>query len=324
MKAVLCREFGPIDRLAVDDVPSPGAGDGQLVIEVAAAGVNFPDALLVQGKYQLKPPLPFSPGGEFAGTVKAVGAGVTHLALGDAVVGVAAYGGYAEEVRVDAHSATRLPAGVDPASAAVLMIAHGTALHALEDRAALAPGETLLVLGAAGGVGLAAVEIGKLLGARVIACASTPEKLAVCRARGADELIDYTREDLRERLRELTGGRGVDVVYDAVGGPHSEPALRSTGWRGRFLVIGFAAGAIPQLPLNLPLLKGSSIVGVFWGEFVRREPTRNRENVLRLLDWLAAGRLAPHIGARYPLSGAADALTALVERRVTGKVVLIP
>jgi NADPH2:quinone reductase len=204
------------------------------------------------------------------------------------------------------------------------MIAHGTALHALEDRAALAPGETLLVLGAAGGVGLAAVEIGKLLGARVIACASTPEKLAVCRARGADELIDYTREDLRERLRELTGGRGVDVVYDAVGGPHSEPALRSTGWRGRFLVIGFAAGAIPQLPLNLPLLKGSSIVGVFWGEFVRREPARNRENVARLLDWLAAGRLAPHIGARYPLSGAADALTALVERRVTGKVVLIP
>jgi NADPH2:quinone reductase len=324
MKAVLCREFGPIDRLAVDDVPSPSAGVGQVVIKVAAAGVNFPDALLVQGKYQLKPPLPFSPGGEFAGTVQAVGAEVTHVAPGDTVVGIAPYGGYAEEVRVDARSAIRLPAGASPESAAVLMIAHGTALHALEDRGALAPGETLLVLGAAGGVGLAAVEIGKLLGARVIACASTPEKLAVCRARGADELIDYTREDLRERLRELTGGRGVDVVYDAVGGPHSEPALRSTGWRGRFLVIGFAAGAIPQLPLNLPLLKGSSIVGVFWGEFVRREPTRNRENVLRLLDWLAAGRLAPHIGARYPLSGAADALTALVERRVTGKVVLIP
>jgi NADPH:quinone reductase len=204
------------------------------------------------------------------------------------------------------------------------MVAHGTTLHALKDRAELKAGETLLVLGAAGGVGLAAVELGKLLGAKVIAAASTDDKLEVCRSRGADMVINYAREDLKDRVRALTEGRGADVVYDPVGGKYTEPALRSTAWKGRYLVIGFAAGEIPQVALNLPLLKGYSIVGVFWGEFVRREPARNRENIVKLLEWLAAGKLAPLVSARYPLSGAADALNALLRREVTGKIVLLP
>jgi len=227
-------------------------------------------------------------------------------------------------VLVDAGAVIPLPAGIDPAVAAALTVAYGTTLHALKDRAELKAGETLLVLGAAGGVGLAAVEIGKLLGAKVIAAASTDEKLEVCRSRGADALINYAREDLKDRVRALTDGRGADVVYDPVGGKYSEPALRSTAWKGRFLVIGFAAGEIPQVALNLPLLKGYSIVGVFWGDFVRREPARNRENIGQLLSWVAAGKLAPLVSARYPLSGAVDALNALLRREVTGKIVLVP
>jgi len=324
MKAVLCKEFGPVERLVLEDVPSPVAGKGQVVIRVAAAGVNFPDVLLVQGKYQLRPAFPFSPGGEVAGTIKEVGAGVVHVRAGDAVIGLAAHGGYAEEALVDAVAVIPLPAGVDPVVAAALMVAHGTALHALKDRAELKAGETLLVLGAAGGVGLAAVEIGKLQGAKVIAAASTDDKLDVCRSRGADGVINYAREDLKERVRALTEGRGADVVFDPVGGKYSEPALRSMAWKGRFLVIGFAAGEIPQVPLNLPLLKGYSIVGVFWGEFVRREPAHNRENIVQLLEWVVAGKLAPLVSARYPLSSAVDALNALLRREVTGKIVLLP
>ena len=324
MKAVLCKAFGPVERLVVEDVPSPVAGKGQVVIRVAAAGVNFPDALLVQGKYQLRPAFPFSPGGEVAGTIKEVGEGVVHVRPGDAVIGLAAHGGFAEETLVDAAAVIPLPAGIDPGVAAALMVAYGTTLHALRDRAALRAGETLLVLGAAGGVGLAAVEIGKLLGAKVIAAASSDDKLEVCRSRGADSVINYAREDLKERVRALTDGRGADVVYDPVGGKYSEPALRSTAWKGRFLVIGFAAGEIPQVALNLPLLKGYSIVGVFWGDFVRREPARNRENIVQLLEWVAAGKLAPLVSARYPLSGAVDALNALLRREVTGKIVLEP
>ena len=324
MKAVLCKEFGPVERLVLEDVPSPVAGKGQVVIRVAAAGVNFPDVLLVQGKYQLRPAFPFSPGGEVAGTVKEVGAGVVDVRAGDAVIGLAAHGGYAEEALVDAAAVIPLPAGVDPVVAAALMVAYGTTLHALRDRAQLVAGETLLVLGAAGGVGLAAVEMGKLLGAKVIAAASTDDKLEVCRSRGADMVINYAREDLKERVRALTEGRGADVVFDPVGGKYSEPALRSTAWKGRFLVIGFAAGEIPQVALNLPLLKGYSIVGVFWGEFVRREPARNRENIVQLLQWVAAGKLAPLVSARYPLSGAVDALNALLRREATGKIVLVP
>jgi NADPH2:quinone reductase len=324
MKAVLCKEFGPVDRLVLEDVPSPVAGKGQVVIAVAAAGVNFPDALLVQGKYQLRPAFPFTPGGEVAGTIKEVGEGVAHVRPGDAVIGLATHGGFAEEALIDAAAVIPLPPGVDPAVAAALMVAYGTTLHALQDRAGLQPGETLLVLGAAGGVGLAAVEMGKLLGATVIAAASTDDKLEVCRSRGADMMINYAREDLKERVRALTEGRGADVVYDPVGGKYSEPALRSMAWKGRFLVIGFASGEIPQVALNLPLLKGYSIVGVFWGDFVRREPARNRENIVRLLGWVAAGKLAPLVSARYPLSGAVDALNALLRREVTGKIVLVP
>lgn len=324
MKAVLCREFGPIERLAVDDLPSPVAGAGQVVIKVAAAGVNFPDALLVQGKYQLKPPLPFSPGGEFAGTVKEVGAGVTHVAPGDAVVGIASHGGYAEEALVDAHAAIPLPGGTDPALAAVLMVAHGTALHALEDRAALARGETLLVLGAAGGVGLAAVEIGKLLGARVIACASTPEKLAVCRARGADEIIDYSREDLRARLSALTGGRGVDVVYDSVGATTFEKGLDVLAPRGMMALYGQSSG--PAAPFDPQLLnaKGSLfLTRPSLGHYVA-----TREELLRragdVLGWVRDGSLRLRIGAEFPLGSAADAHRALEGRKTTGKVLLIP
>jgi len=324
MKAILCREFGPIEKLTYEDVPSPVPAAGQVTIRVAAAGVNFPDALMVEGKYQHKPPFPFSPGGEVAGTIKSLGAGVEGLQAGDDVIGIAMHGAYAEEIVVDARGVIPIPRGTDPAKAAALMFAHGTSLHALQDRAALKSGESLLVLGAAGGVGLAAVELGKAMGARVIAAASSAEKLDVCRTRGADETINYTSEDLRDRLRTITEGRGVDVVYDAVGGPHSEPAFRSIAWNGRFLVVGFAAGAIPQIALNLPLLKGASIVGVFWGEFMKREPARHRANARQLLDWLAAGKIAPHIHARYPLSRAVDALAAVRARQVTGKIVLVP
>ena len=324
MKAILCREFGPIEKLTYEDVPSPVPAAGQVTIRVAAVGVNFPDALMVEGKYQHKPPFPFSPGGEVAGTIKSLGAGVEGLQAGDDVIGIAMHGAYAEEIVVDARGVIPIPRGTDPAKAAALMFAHGTSLHALQDRAALKSGESLLVLGAAGGVGLAAVELGKAMGARVIAAASSAEKLDVCRTRGADETINYTSEDLRDRLRTITEGRGVDVVYDAVGGPHSEPAFRSIAWNGRFLVVGFAAGAIPQIALNLPLLKGASIVGVFWGEFMKREPARHRANARQLLDWLAAGKIAPHIHARYPLSRAVDALAAVRARQVTGKIVLVP
>lgn len=324
MKAMLCKEFGPVERLVLEDVPSPVAGKGQVVISVKAAGVNFPDALLVQGKYQLRPPLPFAPGNEFAGLVKEVGEGVTHFRPGDAVIGLAAHGGYAQEALVDSAAAFPLPAGTDPVVAAALLTVYGTALHALRDRAQIKAGETLLVLGAAGGVGLAAVEIGKLLGAKVIAAASSDQKLDVCRSRGADSVINYAREDLKERVRALTDGRGADVVCDPVGGDCTEPALRSVAWNGRFLVVGFAAGEIPRIPLNLPLLKGYAIVGVFCSEFARREPARYRENIDQLLDWVATGKLAPLIGGRYPLARAVDALHALLHREVTGKLVLLP
>jgi NADPH2:quinone reductase len=325
MKALVCRAFGPLDALRVEDISAPTPGAGQVVVAVRAAGVNFPDTLIVQGKYQYKPPLPFAPGGEFAGVVKSVGEGVTLPKPGDRVIGLAMlHGGFAEEALIDASATIPIPAQVDFEAAAALMFAHGTALHALKDRARLQKGETLLVLGAAGGVGLAAVELGKMLGATVIAAASSAVKLEACGARGADHGIDYGREDLKERVRALTGGRGADVVYDPVGGDLAESALRAIAWNGRFLVIGFASGAIPRIPLNLPLLKGASIVGVFWGEFVRREPTLNAANLRELLGALAAGRIAPLISARYPLERAVDALRAIEQRAVTGKVVIVP
>jgi NADPH:quinone reductase len=324
MKAVRCHAFGPVGHLALEDVPSPAPGPRQVVVVIKAAAVNFPDTLIVQGKYQIKPELPFTPGAEFAGIVKAVGEGVANVKPGDAVLGVGVTGGFAEEALIDAASVVPLPPGADFAVAAALTMAYGTALHALKDRARLAPGESLLVLGAGGGVGLAAVEIGKLLGATVIAAASTDAKLDICRSRGADATINYDREDLRERVRTLTDDRGADVVYDPVGGSYTGPASRSVGWNGRYLVIGFAAGEIPHVPLNLPLLKGYSIVGVYWGGFVQREPTANAANMKQLMDWVATRKLAPLISARYPLSQAVDALFAMMRREVAGKLVIVP
>lgn len=324
MRAVRCRAFGPVGHLALEDVPSPEPGPGQVVVTVKAAGVNFPDTLIVQGKYQIRPELPFTPGAEFAGVVKAIGEGVATVKPGDAVLGVGVTGGFAEEALIDAANLVPLPAGADFAVAAALTMAYGTALYALKDRARLAPGESLLVLGAGGGAGLAAVEVGKLLGAKVIAAASTDAKLDICRGRGADALINYDREDLKERVRALTDGRDADVVYDPVGGPYTAPASRCVAWNGRYLVIGFAAGEIPSIPLNLPLLKGYSIVGVYWGAFVQRDPAAGAANMKQLTDWIAARKLAPLVSARYPLSQAVDALFAMMRREVAGKVVIVP
>jgi len=324
MRAVLCRRFGPPETLAVEDVPSPVPGPGQVLVAVRACGVNFPDVLMIEDKYQFKPPLPFSPGGEVAGIVEQVGAGVTGVGAGDHVIGTPGWGGFAEEVVLDAKSTVIVPATMDFVTAAAFLFTYGTSHHALKDRADLRPGESLLVLGAAGGVGLAAVELGRAMGARVIAAASSAEKVALCLERGAEAGIDYAREDLKDRVRALTGGRGADVIYDPVGGDFAEPALRSIAWKGRYLVVGFAAGTIPRVPLNLVLLKGCQIVGVFWGAFTAREPERHAANVAELLRWYAEGKVRPHVSATYPFERVAEALNDLVQRRVRGKVVLVP
>ena len=323
MKAILCKEFGPPESLVYEEVPSPKPGPGEVVVTMKAASVNFPDVLIIQNKYQFKPPLPFSPGSELAGVVKEIGDGVKNVKPGDKVIAFTGHGAFAEEVKTEAARLIPLPQKMDFPTGAAFILTYGTTDHALRDRAALKAGESLLVLGAAGGVGLAAIEIGKALGARVIACASTADKLAVCREHGADETINYATEDLRERIKALTGGRGVDVVYDAVGGPYSEPAFRSIAWRGRLLVVGFAAGDIPKLPLNLPLLKGASIVGVFWGDFARREPRAFGESVAQLGRWYAEGKLRPHVSQTFPLAKAVDALKLMAARQVKGKVVLV-
>lgn len=323
MKAVLCKSYGPPESLVIEAVESPVPGPGEVVISVKASGVNFPDVLIIQNKYQVKPPLPFSPGSEVAGIIKSVGENVTQVKPGDEVFAFTVYGGFAEEVKTDAKRLLPIPAGMTFATAAAFGLTYATSDHALRDRGELKAGETLLVLGAAGGVGLAAVEIGKALGARVIACASSDDKLAVCREHGADETINYATEDLRERIKAITGGTGADVIYDPVGGSYTEPALRSIAWRGRLLVVGFAAGDIPKIPLNLTLLKGCAIVGVFWGEFTRREPERFAQEMRQLGQWYAEGRIRPHISATYPLDRAADALNDMAQRRVVGKVVLV-
>src|SRR5437660_2406059 len=323
MKAVLCQTYGPPENLVIADVEPLKPGKEQVVLSVKACGVNFPDVLIIQGKYQFKPALPFSPGSEVSGIVKAVGEGVERVSVGNHVIAFTGWGGFAEEVVVDERKLIPIPDSIDFSTAAAFTLVYGTAHHALKDRAQLRAGETLLVLGAAGGVGLAAVEIGKVMGARVIAAASSDEKLAVCKQHGADEVINYSTQDIRERIKALTEGNGVDVAFDPVGGNYSEPVLRSMAWNGRFLVIGFAAGDIPRIPLNLPLLKGCSIVGVFWGSFTEREPKRNQEHLQELLRWLAEGKLKPHISATYPLEQAAEALTAMMNRTVKGKVVLI-
>ncbi|MDQ2715554.1 MAG: NADPH:quinone oxidoreductase family protein [Chloroflexota bacterium] len=323
MRAVLCKEFGPPESLVLEEVEPLKPGKGQVVIGIRACGLNFPDALMIQGKYQFKPSMPFSPGSEVSGIIKEVGEGVTSVKRGDRVIAVTGSGGFADEIIAAEAKLISMPAGVDFATAAAFTMAYGTSYHALKDRAHLASGNSLLVLGAAGGVGLAAVEIGKFLGARVIAAASTDEKLAICKQYGADEVINYTTEDLKERVKSLTKGQGVDVTFDPVGGNYAEAALRSTGWKGRYLVIGFASGEIPRIPLNLTLLKGSSIVGVFWGAFTEREPQRHQHNLQELLTLLAEGKLKPHISATYPLEQAATALDDMMQRKVQGKAVVL-
>jgi NADPH2:quinone reductase len=322
MKAVVCKQYGPPDSLVLEELPSPTPGPGEVVVSVKAASLNFPDVLIIQNKYQFKPPLPFSPGSELAGVVKEVGAEVRNVRPGDRVMAFTTYGAFAEEVKTDATRLLPLPKSMDFVTGAAFVLTYGTSDHALRDRADLQAGETLLVLGAAGGVGLAAIEIGRALGARVIACASSADKLAVCREHGADALIDYAAEDLRERVKALTDARGVNVVYDAVGGAYSEPAFRSLAWRGRHLVVGFAAGEIPKLPLNLPLLKGASLVGVFWGDFARREPREFAQSMAQLARWHAEGKLKPHVSQTLPLAKAAEALKLMATRQVKGKLVL--
>jgi NADPH2:quinone reductase len=310
--------------LVIEERPPLEASPGKVVVSVKAASVKFSDTLLIQNKYQTKPELPFIPGSEVTGVVKSIGAGVEGWKVGDRVSAQTSYGGYAEEVVAEAERLSAIPDSIDFASAAGITSTYGTAYYALTDRGQLRAGETLLVLGASGGVGLAAIEIGKALGARVIACASREEKLAVCRAYGADETINYVSEDMRARVKAITKGNGVDVVCDPVGGPYSELALRDMAWGGRFLVIGFTAGDIPRIPLNLPLIKGCSIVGVWIGAFSKRDPARHRAHTAELWKWVAEGKIKPHVSGKYPLERAADALNALTGRKVTGKVVLMP
>jgi NADPH2:quinone reductase len=323
MKAILCKAYGLPDTLTLENIPSLMPGPGEVLIQVKATSLNFPDTLTIRNMYQFKPPLPFSPGSESSGVVKAVGEGVTHLKPGDHVFTFGSHGGLAEERISDARVTIPIPNGMDFVTGASTLYAYGTSYHALKDRAQLKPGETLLVLGAAGGVGLAAVELGKLMGATVIAAASTDEKLAVCQEKGATYLINYSTEDLRERIKDITQGKGVDVVYDPVGDKWAEPAIRSLAWRGRYLIVGFAGGEIPKIPLNLALLKGSSLVGVFWGAFTQKEAALSMKNMQEIATWAMQSKISPHISRRYSLAEAPQALTDMMERKVIGKAVVV-
>lgn len=324
MRALVCSHFSGLDDLAPGTLPVPTAGEGEVVIAVAAAGVNFYDTLIVQGKYQIRPPLPFAPGGEVAGTVVAIGAGVTAFRPGDRVVAFSHYGGFAEQCRAKAQLTFPLPAAVPFDQAAAGLVAYGTAWFALYDRARMQAGETVLVLGAAGGVGLAAIQIAHRAGARVIAAASSAAKLALCREAGADVLIDYHDTDLKDAVKAATGGNGADIVIDVVGNPYTEAAVRATAWRGRVTIIGFAAGEIPRIPANLLLLKGCEMSGIFWDEFLRREPLAAHAQVAAILAAFGDASLAPPISARHPLTAALAALRTLAERRVTGKLIILP
>lgn len=324
MKAVQCQEWGGPEQLRIASVPSREPAAGEISIRVRAAGVNFPDVLIIQQKYQLRPELPFIPGCEIAGDVIATGAGVGGFRPGERVMAYCGLGGFAEEAIVPAASCFAVPGALRYEAAAAVLLAYGTSWHALRDRAALRQGETLLVLGAAGGVGLAAVDIGAAMGARVIAAASSDEKLSVCRRHGAAALINYRKENLREAIARLTERRGPDVIYDPVGGASSEPAFRSIAWRGRHLVVGFAEGGIPSLALNLPLLKGASVVGVFWGEHMKRERQLYRQETEELIGQLASGRLKPLISRTYSLDQVPEALADMAGRKVVGKIVVVP
>jgi NADPH:quinone reductase len=322
MKALICPSLGPAETLKVMDIDPPTAKAGEVVVDVVYASLNFFDTLIIEGKYQLKPEPPFSPAGEFAGRVAAIGPGVTGFEVGDRVMGSTGYGAAREQIVIAANRLASIPAGLPLDKAAGLAIAYGTSLHALKQRADMKPGESLVVLGASGGVGLAAVEIGKAMGARVIACASSDDKLEFACRYGASETVNYAIEDFRARLKQLTGGKGVDVVYDPVGGALTELALRSLAWKGRLLVIGFASGEIPKPPLNLALLKGCDIRGVYWGEFVNREPEAHRDNMSQLLSWAESGALSVHVHAKFPIEAYLKAFEAIAKRQALGKVLL--
>jgi len=319
----MCEAFGPIETLQVRDVPSPQPGPKQLLVQVKSAGVNFPDALMVQGRYQVRPPLPFAPGAEIAGIVKAVGAEVTGFSVGDRVMALVSTGGFAEECLSDAARTLPLPQGMDFDTGAALMLTYCTSLHALKDVGNLQPGETLVVLGAAGGVGVSAIEVGKAMGARVIAAASTDDKLALCREIGADDTINYSTENLKDRINELTGGKGADMVYDPVGGAYTEQALRAIAWRGKLLVIGFAAGEIPKIPLNLALLKERQILGVYWGDSTKHDPEGHQANLRQLEAWFVDGRIKPVVSARFPLARGREAIELIANRGAKGKIVVV-
>ena len=323
MKAVLCKRFGSPESLVVEDIPSPKVNNAHVIVSVKACGVNFPDTLIIQGKYQYQPDLPFSPGAEIAGVVKEVGPGVSGIAVGDRVFAFIRSGGFSEEVSVPADKIFHIPEKMDFKTASAFIMTYGTSYYALKHKAQLESGETLLVLGAAGGVGLAAVELGKIMGARVIASASTDDKLMVCKKSGADELINYSTQDFRSVISKITNGKGVDVVCDPVGGEITEKALRCTGWKGRYMVMGFASGKIPKIALNLPLLKGNSIIGVFWSDFIRREKEAYICVLQDLISWFLEGKLNPLVSKTYPLEQADLALNDIIQRRVTGKIVLV-
>ncbi|PAV47061.1 NADPH:quinone oxidoreductase [Pseudomonas sp. HAR-UPW-AIA-41] len=322
MKAVLCKAFGPAETLVLEEVANLEPKKTEVVLDVHAAGVNFPDSLIIEGKYQFKPPFPFSPGGEAAGVISAVGEKVSQFKVGDRVMALTGWGSFAEQVAVPAYNVLPMPAGMDFTTAAAFSMTYGTSMHALKQRGNLQAGETLLVLGASGGVGLAAVEIGKAMGATVIAAASSAEKLAVAKAAGADHLINYSEQCLKDELKTLTKGQGVDVIYDPVGGPLFEEAFRSIAWNGRMLVIGFASGEIPALPANLPLLKGAALIGVFWGAFAQRQPQDNVANFQQLFAWYGEGKLKPLVSQTFPLEKAGDAIDTLAKRKAVGKVVV--
>lgn len=322
MKAIRCNSYGPPANLVLEEIANLNPGSKEVLVATKACGLNFPDTLIIQGLYQFKPDLPFTPGSDLAGIVKAVGDGVKQLSVGQEVFGFVPYGALAEEVIVPANACFPKPPQMNFETAASFLMAYGTSYHALKDRAQLKKGETLLVLGASGGVGLAAVELGKLMGAKVIAAASTDAKLELCQKYGADMVINYNRQDVKTSVKEMTKGKGVDVVFDPVGGLYSEPALRATARYGRFLVVGFAAGEIPKVPLNLPLLKEAEIVGVFWGSFAMKEPQANMANSRQLIQWHAEGKLKPYIHKTYDLEETSKALEEMMQRKAMGKLVV--
>ncbi|QCI15176.1 NADPH:quinone oxidoreductase family protein [Pseudomonas putida] len=323
MKAVLCKTLGPARDLVLEEAASPQPKINEVLLDVQAAGVNFPDTLIIEGKYQFKPPMPFSPGGEAAGVIAAVGDKAGPFKVGDRVMALTGWGAFAEQVAVPGYNVLPIPATMDFTTAAAFSMTYGTSMHALRQRAQLQPGETLLVLGASGGVGLAAVEIGKAMGARVIAAASNADKLAVAKAAGADELIDYSQASLKDEIKRLTGGQGADVIFDPVGGDLFDQAVRGLAWNGRLLVVGFASGSIPQMAANLVLLKGAAVMGVFWGSFAQRQPEDNAANFQQLFAWHAGGKLKPLVSQTYPLAEAGAAIEALAQRRAVGKLVVL-